>query len=108
MDKAARQALYTEGLTTLHDEAIFLPLTGKRQTAVANKRVSGFKFGFLEYDFPLANLGLSTYASTHYSLLTNRVDELLAEKAQCAADKSLNAAEVLAKLNDGTIKVTFA
>ena len=94
-------------LTTLHDEAIFLPLTGKRQTAVANKRVSGFEFGFLEYDFPLANLGLSTYASTHYSMLTNQVDELLAEKEQCAADKSLNAAEVLAKLKDGTIKMVF-
>ena len=107
VDKAARQALYTEVLTTLHDEAIFLPLTGKRQTAVANKRVSGFEFGFLEYDFPLANLGLSTYASTHYSMLTNQVDELLAEKEQCAADKSLNAAEVLAKLKDGTIKMVF-
>ena len=36
-----------------------------------------------------------------------QVDKLLAEKAQCAVDKSLNAAEVLAGLKDKTIKVVF-
>ena len=56
VSSTARQALYTEVLTALHNEAIFLPLTGKRQTAVTNKRVSGFKFGFMEYDLPLANM----------------------------------------------------
>jgi hypothetical protein len=56
VDPVAREAVYTEVLTALHDEAIFLPLTAKRQTAVTNKGVAGFKFGFMEYDLPLANL----------------------------------------------------
>ena len=56
LDATARQALYTEVLTALHDEAIFLPLTAKQQTAVTSKGVSGFQFGFMEYDLPLANL----------------------------------------------------
>ena len=55
-DPVAREAVYTKVLTTLHDEAIFLPLTAKRQTAVTNTGVSGFEFGFMEYDLPLANL----------------------------------------------------
>ena len=36
-----------------------------------------------------------------------QIDELLAEKEQCAIDKSLNAAEVLQKLKEKTIKVVF-
>ena len=40
-----------------------------------------------------------------------RVDELeaqiAAERAQCAVDKSLNAASVLDKLKEGTIKLVF-
>ena len=36
IDPTAREALYTEVLTTLHNEAIFLPLTAKRQTAVTS------------------------------------------------------------------------
>ena len=53
---AAREGLYSEILTTLHDEAIFLPLTARRQTAVTSTKVAGFKFGWGEYDLPLANL----------------------------------------------------
>lgn len=56
VDPTARQAAYDEVLTVLHDEAVFMPLTAKRQTAITNQRVSGFKFGFMEYDLPLANL----------------------------------------------------
>ena len=44
-DKTAREAAYSKVLTALHDEAIFLPITAKRQTAVTNTRVSGFRFG---------------------------------------------------------------
>ena len=57
VDPAARTALYSEVLTTLHNEAIFLPLTAKRNTAVTSKRVGGFKFGYMEYDLPLTELG---------------------------------------------------
>jgi nickel transport system substrate-binding protein len=55
-DRAAREAAYSNVLQTLHDEAIFLPITAKRQTAATNVRVSGFKFGYMEFDLPLANL----------------------------------------------------
>ena len=57
VDPANRTALYSEVLTTLHNEAIFLPLTAKRNTAVTSKRVGGFKFGYMEYDLPLSELG---------------------------------------------------
>jgi len=62
VDPTAREDLYSEVLTTLHDEAIFMPLTAKRQTAVTNTRVAGFEFGFMEYDMPLANLHPSSDA----------------------------------------------
>ena len=35
-DKSARETAYSNILTTLHDEAIFLPITAKRQTAATN------------------------------------------------------------------------
>merc|ERR1712032_1592594 len=54
--KQDREDLYAEVLTTIHDEAIFLPLTAKKNTAVTNTRVSGFKFGYMEFDLPLSNL----------------------------------------------------
>ena len=56
IDRAEREAAYADVLTTLHREAIFLPITAKRNVAVTNKRVSGFKFGYMEYDLPLPNL----------------------------------------------------
>merc|ERR1719446_72123 len=55
-DPVARQDAYTNVLTTLHNEAVFLPLTAKRNVAVTNERVSGFKFGAGEFDIPLAQL----------------------------------------------------
>ena len=64
VDPVAREAVYTEILTALHDEAIFLPLTAKRQTAVTNTGVSGFKFGFMEYDLPLANLRPTSFTDS--------------------------------------------
>jgi len=64
IDPVAREASYAAILTALHNEAIFLPITAKRQTAVTNTRVSGFQFGFMEYDLPLANLHPATPAAT--------------------------------------------
>ena len=61
--KTEREAAYSEILTTLHDEAVFLPITAKRQVAVTNKAVSGFRFGYMEFDLPLANL----YPTTSHS-----------------------------------------
>jgi ABC-type transport system substrate-binding protein len=49
VDEAARKAAYRDVLTTLHEEAIFLPLTAKRNTAVTSARVSGFSFATTEF-----------------------------------------------------------
>jgi len=68
VNKTVRDNLYSTVLTTLHDEAIFLPITAKRQTAVTNVRVSGFKFGYMEFDLPLANLYPTPPASEDDSL----------------------------------------
>ena len=43
-------------LTLLHEEAVFLPLTAKKNIAVLADRVSGFEFGSGEFDIPLAQL----------------------------------------------------
>eukprot|EP00966_Prymnesium_polylepis_P047290 1094830-Prymnesium_polylepis.2 len=49
VDATARQTAYAEVMKTLHDEAVFLPLTAKRNTAVTSNRLSGFKFATTEY-----------------------------------------------------------
>jgi nickel transport system substrate-binding protein len=56
IDNNARQKLYTEVLTSLHKEAVFLPLSAKRNVAVVNKRVFGFQFGSTQFDFPIETL----------------------------------------------------
>lgn len=48
-DEAERQAQFTKLLNILNNEAIFLPLTAKRNLAVQNTRLSGFAFSGLEY-----------------------------------------------------------
>ena len=55
-DAATRQSYYTQALTALHNQALYLPLTAKRNIAVTNTRVSGFRFGAMEYDIPIAAL----------------------------------------------------
>ena len=55
-DATLRQTRYNEIFSTLHSEAIFLPLTYKKQVAVTSTSVSGFRFGYQEYDLPLVNL----------------------------------------------------
>jgi hypothetical protein len=67
-DQAARETAYTTVLQTLHDEAVFLPITAKRQTAATNVRVSGFKFGYMEFDLPLANLYPTTSHSASFEV----------------------------------------
>ena len=54
-DDDERQAQYDLVLTTLHDEAIFLPLTYRKNIAVVNSRVSGFAFGSTEFDIPISS-----------------------------------------------------
>jgi ABC-type transport system substrate-binding protein len=54
-----RQAAYTKVLNTLNNEAIFLPLTAKRNIAVTRSYLAGFKFGPTEY-------GIATTISALY------------------------------------------
>lgn len=55
-DPAQRQGNYTEVLNILQDSAVFLPLTAKQNLAVVNTGVGGFKFGFQEFDIPVAGM----------------------------------------------------
>ena len=53
IDDTRRQELYTQVLTSYHNEAIFLPISSKKNIAVVNKRVAGFAFGMTEFDIPI-------------------------------------------------------
>jgi hypothetical protein len=55
-DEVEQQDAYTDVLTLLNEEAVFLPISHKRQIAVTSKGVSGFQFGTTEYDIPVAQL----------------------------------------------------
>lgn len=44
-DEKLRQTLYTEILTTLHEECVYLPISYKREMAIFNKNVTGVTFG---------------------------------------------------------------
>lgn len=108
VDKAAREALYTEVLTTLHNEAIFLPLTAKRQTAVVNKRVSGFEFGFMEFDLPLANLEpAAATGPDECELAVDWMDQALANgwKAPCPESKFSKARKLEAARRKDKLKI---
>merc|ERR1719482_151278 len=49
VDDNARQIAYTNVLNLIHEEAIFLPLTAKRNTAVVSERLTNFRFNPTEY-----------------------------------------------------------
>jgi len=112
LDASARQAAYTEVLTTLHNEAIFLPLTAKRQTAVTNKRVSGFEFGYMEYDLPLANLYPTTGHSAKFTVtltgsLADITDAKKAEhKTAMATELGVHKSSILISYTSGSVIMT--
>jgi hypothetical protein len=55
-DPTTRQNKYNEVLNILQDSGVFLPLTAKQNLAVVSDTVGGFKFGFQEFDIPVAGL----------------------------------------------------
>jgi nickel transport system substrate-binding protein len=55
-----RQDLYSRAIRGVQDQAVYLPISSKRNIAVVNDRVSGFKFGFTEFDIPVAAMRPAT------------------------------------------------
>lgn len=51
-----RQELYTYILRTLHDQAIYIPLTYLSNLAVYHKKISGVAFQANQYDIPFADM----------------------------------------------------
>ncbi|MCX5567894.1 nickel ABC transporter substrate-binding protein [Kaistia nematophila] len=55
-DATRRQALYTDILTRLHEEAVYLPLTYSTAMLVARGNVGNLTFGATSFDYPFADL----------------------------------------------------
>ena len=55
-DALATQRRESSNDVILQDSAVFLPLTAKQNLAVVSDTVGGFKFGFQEFDIPVAGL----------------------------------------------------
>ncbi|MBS3994150.1 MAG: nickel ABC transporter substrate-binding protein [Alkaliphilus sp.] len=51
-DESARQALYKDVLTRLHEEALYLPLTYERNKAIYRKGLSGVTFSANPFEVP--------------------------------------------------------
>ncbi|MFJ7405601.1 MULTISPECIES: nickel ABC transporter substrate-binding protein [unclassified Lysinibacillus] len=54
-DEVERRALYESILQTIHEEAIFMPLSYRTNYLVANKRLSNMAFSMQQYEVPLQN-----------------------------------------------------
>ncbi|SMD01528.1 nickel ABC transporter substrate-binding protein [Sporomusa malonica] len=57
-DEAKRQALYKEIFTTLHEQAVYLPLSYLANIAVYPKNVTGVTFMGSQYEIPFANMDI--------------------------------------------------
>lgn len=55
-DETKRQQLYTYILTTLHDEAVYIPLTYERNRAVAVKSLKGVAFNPSQFEIPFEKM----------------------------------------------------
>jgi len=111
-DKASRDSLYATVLRTLHDEAVFLPITAKRQTAATNVRVSGFQFGYMEFDLPLANLfPTGNHSATFQVTIAGTLSDIteakrLAHKTAIAAQLSVHKSKIAISYSAGSIVMT--
>ncbi len=56
VDENKRQELYTWILTTLQNEAVYLPLTFERNRAIFNKKVGGVGFNPSQFEIPLQRM----------------------------------------------------
>ncbi len=55
-EESERAALWRSLLTTLHEQAVYLPLSYKTMIAVARPEVTGLSFGATEYEIPFEKL----------------------------------------------------
>ncbi len=58
VNEEERQKLYTWILTTLHNEALYLPLTYERNRAIFSKRVENVEFNPSQYEIPLQRMNI--------------------------------------------------
>ncbi|WP_199883881.1 nickel ABC transporter substrate-binding protein [Anaerosinus massiliensis] len=56
VDETKRQELYTYILTTLHDEAVYIPLTYERNRAVFKKNLKGVTFNMSQFEIPFEKM----------------------------------------------------
>lgn len=57
-DENTRQGLYRDILSTLHEQAVYLPISYQTNTAVYHERISGVSFLESTYELPLLNIEL--------------------------------------------------
>ncbi|MFR2271176.1 MAG: ABC transporter substrate-binding protein, partial [Clostridium sp.] len=55
-DEEKRQEYYTYVLTTLHEEAVYIPLTYERNRAVYNEKVKNVTFNASQFEVPMEKM----------------------------------------------------
>ena len=55
-DEKTRQEMYSYILSTLHEQAVYLPISYRTNMAVYHKKLSDFQFLSTQYDVPLTNI----------------------------------------------------
>lgn len=55
-DETQRQALYADILTTLHEQAVYLPLSYMTNIIVHRPELQGVEFGNIKYEFPFERM----------------------------------------------------
>ncbi len=58
IDEAERQAHYTYVLKTLHEQAIYIPISYEQNRAIFNKRVEGVGFNPSQFEIPLQRMSV--------------------------------------------------
>lgn len=58
IDETERQAHYTYVLKTLHDQAIYIPISYEQNRAVFNKRIEGVGFNPSQFEIPLQRMSV--------------------------------------------------
>lgn len=57
-DEEKRKMLYSDILTTLHEQAVYIPISYQSNIAVYHKNISGVKFLPQEYEIPLTTIDI--------------------------------------------------
>jgi nickel transport system substrate-binding protein len=57
-DEKVRQDMYKQILTTIHDQAVYVPVSSKTNLAAFNKKVKNVKFLSVSYEIPLLDIDI--------------------------------------------------